>query len=150
LRYFLEQQSVQGMQERKHTVERTTGSPKSGCWPWGFVYTLTRPISSHILANSLSKFNCKQGIVSVTMAWNIHNTNNQGAYGSFMNGKKHMKDGTYLHIAADHKWIRLPSKIIHIINTNNINLIVYINTLDILPVSFNDINEIIHSCILTE
>lgn len=42
----------------RHTAERTTGSAKSGCWPWGFVYILTRPISSHIFASNLSRFNC--------------------------------------------------------------------------------------------
>lgn len=58
---YLEQQRVKSGQwkGRERTVERTTGSVKSGCWPCGFVYTLTRPISSHILASSLSKFSCK-------------------------------------------------------------------------------------------
>lgn len=56
----------------------------------------------------------------------------------------------YLQIAADDNWIRLAGKFVHIINTNDVNLVIDINTLHIFAVPLDDIDKIIDSSILTE
>jgi hypothetical protein len=52
--------------------------------------------------------------------------------------------GYHLKITTDDDWIRLTSQVIDIVNTNHVNLVVHINALDVLSISFNYINQIIH------
>ena len=57
---------------------------------------------------------------------------------------------TYSEVTADDDGVRLPGQHVHVIDPHDVDLVVHVHTLDVLPVPLDHIDQVVHTAVVSE